>query len=42
MVVKIKALRPVVMAVMKHLTHIEDKYLKVLVSSYNTQTKIFQ
>ena len=33
LVVKIKALRPVVMAVMKHLTHIDDKYLKILVSS---------
>jgi len=31
LVVKIKALRPVVMAVMKHLTTIDDKYLKVLV-----------
>jgi len=31
LVVKIKALRPVVMAVMKHLTHIDDKYLKILV-----------
>ena len=32
-VVKIKALRPVVMAVMKHLSHVEDKYLKILVKS---------
>ena len=31
LVVKIKALRPVVMAVMKHLTHVDEKYLKVLV-----------
>lgn len=31
LVVKIKALRPVVMAVMKHLSHVDDKYLKVLV-----------
>ena len=30
-VVKIKALRPVVMAVMKHLSHVDDKYLKILV-----------
>lgn len=33
MVVKIKALRPVVMTVMKHLSHVDEKYLKVLVSS---------
>ena len=32
LVVKIKALRPVVMAVMKHLSHVDEKYLKVLVS----------
>ena len=32
LVVKTKALRPVVMAVMKHLSHVDDKYLKVLVN----------
>lgn len=31
LVVKTKALRPVVMAVMKHLSHVDEKYLKVLV-----------
>nr|CAG4643811.1 EOG090X0363 [Lepidurus arcticus] len=30
-VIKIKALRPVVMAVLKHMSSVEDKYLKVLV-----------
>lgn len=30
--VKIKALRPIVMAVMKHLSHVDEKYLKVLVN----------
>lgn len=34
LVVKIKALRPVVMAVMKHLSHVDDKYLKVLVIKF--------
>ena len=33
LVVKTKALRPVVMAVMKHLSQVDDKYLKVLVIS---------
>ena len=32
LVVKIKALRPIVMAVMKHLSHVDEKYLKVLVN----------
>ena len=30
-VIKIKQLRPVVMSVLKHMTYIEDKYLRVLV-----------
>ena len=30
-VIKIKQLRPVVMCVLKHLSYIEDRYLKVLV-----------
>lgn len=34
-VVKTKALRPVVMAVMKHLSHVDEKYLKVLVILMN-------
>jgi negative elongation factor B len=34
LVVKTKALRPVVMAVMKHLSHVDEKYLKVLVMKY--------
>lgn len=31
-VIKIKALRPVVMCILKHMSHVEDKYLKILVS----------
>ena len=31
-VIKIKALRPVVMCILKHMAHVEDKYLKILVS----------
>ncbi|KAK4294919.1 hypothetical protein Pmani_032489 [Petrolisthes manimaculis] len=30
-VIKIKALRPVVMCILKHMSHVEDKYLKILV-----------
>ena len=31
-VIKIKALRPVVMCILKHMAHVEEKYLKILVS----------
>ncbi|KAL7640276.1 UNVERIFIED_CONTAM: hypothetical protein RMT77_009690 [Armadillidium vulgare] len=30
-VIKIKALRPVVMCILKHMPHVDDKYLKILV-----------
>uniref|UniRef100_A0A2P2I3Z6 Negative elongation factor B-like n=1 Tax=Hirondellea gigas TaxID=1518452 RepID=A0A2P2I3Z6_9CRUS len=30
-VIKIKALRPVVMCILKHMAHVEEKYLKILV-----------
>ncbi|CAH4030504.1 unnamed protein product [Pieris brassicae] len=30
-IIKIKALRPVIMSILKNITHIDDKYLKVLV-----------
>lgn len=32
--VRLKALRPIVMCILRNIPHIDDKYLKVLVSSF--------